>query len=127
MKLYESTYYTFSLDGDTIINRWKDDSAKMSYQDFKDALMNLAGYIIEHKSKKLLIDTTNFKFTLPNENIAFRNEEFYPRITKVGTSRQALIMPEEYLAYVEDEVAETDVVKTRYFASKTEAIDWLSS
>lgn len=127
MKLYESTYYTFSIDGDTIINRWNENTAKMSFQDFKDALMNLAGYINEHKSKKILIDTTNFRFTLPDENVAFRNEEFYPRITKVGTSRQALILPEEYLAYAEDEVAETDVVQTRYFASETEAIDWLSS
>lgn len=127
MKLYESTYYTFSLEDDTIINRWTDDTAKMSYQDFKDALMNLAGYMIEHKAEKLLIDTTNFKFTLPSENIAFRNEEFYPRITKVGAKKQALVMPKEYLAYVEDEVAETDVVKTRYFADEAEATDWLAS
>jgi hypothetical protein len=127
MKLYESTYYSFSLKGDTIINRWNDTTAKMSYQDFKDALMNLAGYIIEHKSKKILIDTTNFKFTLPSENVAFRNEEFYPRITKAGAMKQALVMPEEYLVYVKDEVAETDVVKTRYFAHETEAIDWLES
>ncbi len=127
MKIYESTYYTFSLDGDMIINRWNENTAKMSFQDFKDALMNLAGYINEHKSNNILIDTTNFQFALPDENIAFRNEEFYPRITKVGVSRQALVMPKEYLAYVEDEVAETDVVQTRYFASETEAIDWLSS
>lgn len=118
MNLYESTYYTFSLEGDTIINRWNNNTAKMSYQDFKDTLMNLAGYIIEHKSKKILIDATNFQFNLPSENVAFRNEEFYPRITKVGTKRQALILPKEYLAFVEDEVAETEVVQTRYFASE---------
>ena len=127
MKLYESTYYTFSLGGDTIINRWSDNTAKMSYQDFKDALMNLAGYIIEHKTGKIIIDATNFQFALPDDNITWRNENFYPRITKVGTKRQALILPKEYLAYVVDEVAETDVVQTRYFASETEATDWLSS
>ncbi len=127
MKLYESTYYTFSLEGDTIINRWSDNTAKMSYQDFKDALMNLAGYIIEHKSKKILIDTNSFRFTLPDDNITWRNENLYPRITKNGTMKQALILPKEYLAYVEDEVVETDVVQTRYFASEIEATDWLSS
>lgn len=127
MKLYESTYYTFSLDGDTIINRWKDTSAEMSYQDFKDSLMNLAGYINEHKSKMILIDTTDFKFTLPSENITFRNEEFYPRITKAGVTKQALVLPEEYLVYVTDEVAETDVVKTRYFSNESEATDWLAN
>lgn len=127
MKLYESTYYTFSLDGDTIINCWKDTTAKMTYQDFKDTLMNLAGYIVEHKSKKIIIDTMNFQFTLPEENLAFRNEEFYPRITKVGVTKQALVMPEAYLSYVKDEVADTDIVQTRYFASEAEATDWLSS
>ena len=127
MKLYESTYYTFSLEGDTIINRWSADTAKMSFQDFKDTLMNLAGYIIEHKSTKIIIDATNFQFSLPDDNITWRNENFYPRITKVGTKRQALILPKDYLAYAEDEIAESDMVQTRYFASETEAKDWLSS
>ena len=127
MNLYESTYYTFSIDGDTIINRWKDITAKMTYQDFKDTLMNLAGYIVEYKSKKIIIDTMNFQFTLPDENLAFRNDEFYPRITKVGVTKQALVMPEAYLSYVKDEVADTDVVHTRYFASEAEAKDWLAS
>jgi hypothetical protein len=127
MNLYDSTYYTFSLYGDTIINRWKDTTAKMTYQDFKDTLMNLAGYIVEYKSKKIIIDTLNFQFTLPDENLAFRNDEFYPRITKVGVTKQALVMPEAYLSYVKDEVADTDVVHTRYFASEAEAKDWLAS
>lgn len=127
MKLYESTYYTFSLEGNTIINRWNDNTGKMNYQDFKDALMNLAGYIIEHKTEKILIDSNNFQFTLPDDNITWRNKNFYPRITINGTMKQALILPKEYLAYVEDEVAESDVVQTRYFATETEATDWLSS
>lgn len=127
MNIYDSTYYKFSLDGNRIIVRWKDTTAKMTYQDFKDSLMNLAGYIVEHKSKEILIDTMNFQFTLPEEYIAFRNDEFYPRIKRVGVTKQALFMPKEYLSYVKDEVAETDVVQTRYFASEAEATDWLSS
>lgn len=124
--LYESTYYSLSVKGDTMINRWNANTSKMSYQDFKDALMNLAGYIIEYKTKKLLIDTKEFQFTLPNENTTWRNEVFYPRITKVGTDRQALVMPKEYLAYVTDEVGENEIVQTRYFSDEIEAINWLS-
>lgn len=126
MQLYDSTYYTFSLEGDTIINRWKETTTTMTYQDFKDTLMNLAGYIVEHKSKKIIIDTMNFQFTLPEENLTFRNDEFYPRITKVGVTKQALVLPEAYLQYTKDEVAETDVVHTRYFATEAEAKEWLS-
>lgn len=67
MKLYQSKYYEFELSDGVIINRWLDTTAQMTYQDFKDALMNLAGYMIEHKTTRLLIDTTSLKFQLPPE------------------------------------------------------------
>ena len=127
MKLYESTFYQLELDGDRIINRWKDTTDKMTFQDFKDALMNLAGYTIENRISKILIDTSNFKFQLPPENLEFRNEVFYPRVIKVGAIRQALVMPREYLQYVEDELGDDVVVPTRYFADESEAIAWLDN
>lgn len=127
MKIYESTYYQFELDEDRIVNRWKDTTDKMTFQDFKDALMNLAGFAIENRTPKILIDTSNFKFQLPAENVEFRNEVFYPRVTKVGAISQALVMPEEYLQYAEDELGDDVVVPTRYFANESEAIAWLDS
>jgi hypothetical protein len=62
-----------------MINRWLESTAHMDFQDFKDALMNLAGYNIEYKATRTLVDTTNFKFELPPENIEFRNKEYHPR------------------------------------------------
>lgn len=126
MKIYESTFYQFALDGDRIVNRWKDTSSKMTFQDFKDALMNLAGFAIENRMSKILIDTNNFRFELPPENVEFRNKVFYPRVTKVGAVRQALVMPKEYLQYVEDELGEDVIVPTRYFSEELEAVAWLS-
>lgn len=127
MKIYESTFYSFELDGDRIVNRWKDNTVNMTYQDFQDTLMTLAGFIIEYHTQNILIDTTNFKFELPPENLEFRNKVFYPRVTKVGSVRQALIMPKEYLKYVKDEIGSDVVVPTRYFAEESEAIAWLDS
>lgn len=126
MQIYESNYYQFELEKDRIVNRWKDNSDKMTYQDFKDALMNLAGYINEHRILHILIDTNNFKFQLPPENLEFRNNEFYPRIKKVGEVKQAIVMPEEFLQYVEDEIGDGVVVPTRYFAKESEATAWLA-
>lgn len=126
-KLYESTYYSFERDGDRIVNRWKDNTDKMNYQDFKDTLMTLAGFMIEYQIPHLLIDTTNFKFQLPPENLEFRNTVFYPRVTKVGAVKQALIMPEEYMKFVQDELGSDVVVPTRYFADESEATAWLDS
>lgn len=127
MKIYDSTFYSFELDGDRIVNRWKDTTVNMTFQDFQDALMNLAGFMIEHQKPHILIDTTHFKFQLPPENVEFRNTVFYPRVTKVGAVKQALIMPEEYMKYVKDEVGGDVVVPTRYFSDESEAIDWLTS
>ena len=126
-KLYESTYYQFEHDNDRMINRWKNTTENMSFQEFKDALMNLAGFALEYQTSKLLIDTRSFKFQLPPENEAFRNDVFNPRIAKLGTIRQALIMPKEYMQYVRDELGDGVLVPTRYFADESEAIAWLDS
>lgn len=127
MKIYESTYYIFELEGDRIINRWKDTTETMTFQDFKDALMNLAGFAIEYRAPKILIDTSSFRFQLPPESEEFRTEVFYPRVTKVGATRQALIMPKEYMQYVKDELGDDVVVPTKYFVDESEAITWLDS
>ncbi len=127
MKIYESKYYGFELSDTIMINRWHDTTAQMTYQDFKDALMNLAGFMIEHKSTRLLIDTTNFKFELPAEADEFRNKEFNPRITKIGEIRQALVMQKDYLKYVYDELGSDVIVPTRYFGEESEATSWLTS
>ena len=126
MQLYESSFYQFELDGDRIVNRWKDNTDKMTYQDFKDALMTLDGSLIEHRTLNILIDTNNFKFQLPPENLEFRDKEFYPRVTKVGAVKQAIVMKKEHLQYVEDEIGSDVVVPTRYFAEESEAIAWLA-
>lgn len=127
MKIYESRYYEFELRDNYMINRWHDNTDQMTYQDFKDALMNFAGFIIEQKSTRVLVDTTNFKFELPSESDEFRTKEFYPRIIKVGKVKQALIMPKEYLQFVQDELGGDVIVPTRYFSEESEATAWLAS
>jgi hypothetical protein len=97
----------------------------MNYQDFKDALMNFAGYVIEHKIVNLLVFTENFKFKQPEETDEWRKKEYNPRIKKVGDVKQALVMPEEFLQYVEDEI--DSVVPVRYFPNESEARAWLDS
>ena len=127
MKIYESTYYTFELSDKHIIVRWKDNTDQMSYQDFKDALMNFAGYVIEHKMLNVLIFAENFKFRQPEEEAEWRKNEYSPRVLKVGAIKQALVMKEEFLPYVEDEIGDSTTVTSRYFSSESEATAWLHS
>lgn len=127
MKIYESTYYSFELNEKTIVVRWKDNTDKMNYQDFKDALMNFAGYVIEHQSLKVLIFAENFKFRQPEEEAEWRKNVYNTRIKKVGEVKQALVMPKEFLPYVEDEIGSTALVQVRYFSDESEATAWLDS
>jgi hypothetical protein len=125
MTIYESTFYSFELSEKYLIVRWKDNTDQMNYQDFKDALMNFAGYVIEHKILNLLIFAENFKFRQPEEEPEWRKKEYNQRIKKVGEVKQALVMPEEVLQYVEDEI--DGVVPVRYFSNESEARAWLDS
>jgi hypothetical protein len=99
----------------------------MSYQDFKDALMNFAGYVIEHQMVNVLIFAINFQFKQPEEESEWRKKEYFPRIKKVGDIKQAIVMQKEHLQYVKDEVGSTAIVPTRYFSSEDEATAWLNS
>jgi SpoIIAA-like len=127
MKIYESTFYSFELSEKYIIVRWKDNTDQMSYQDFKDALMNFAGYVIEHQMLNVLIFAENFKFRQPEEEPEWRKNEYSPRVLKVGGIKQALVMKEEFLQYVEDEIGSTTTVTSRYFSDESEARAWLDS
>ncbi len=125
MKIYESTFYSFEQSDTSMVFHWKDNTDQMSLQDFKDALMNFAGYVIEHQILKLLVFTENFKFNTPEEGHEWRKKEYNTRIKKVGAVKQALIMKEEFLQYVEDEI--DSLVPVRYFSNESEARAWLDS
>lgn len=127
MKIYESTFYSFELSEKYIIVRWKDNTDQMSYQDFKDTLMNFAGYVIEHQMSNILIFAENFKFRQPEEEPEWRKNEYNPRIKKVGEVKQALVLQEEFLQYAEDEIGSTATVQVRYFSDESEATAWLDS
>jgi SpoIIAA-like len=125
MKLYDSRYYSFELSDKYMIFHWKDSTDQMSLQDFKDALMNFAGYVVEHQTPNLLVFTENFRFNVPEEGHEWRKKEYNHRVKKVGGVKQALLMKEEFLPYVENEI--DSVIPVRYFSSEGEARAWLDS
>jgi len=62
----------------------------------------------------------------PEEEVEWRKNEYAPRLKKVGKVRQALVMLEEHLQYVQDEIGSTAIVPSRYFAKESEATAWLT-
>lgn len=127
MTLYSHSLYQFTLlDNNILKNEWTEKTETMTYEDFQEAVQNHAGFAIEHRSLNLLVDTRNFKYTLPEENIIWTEDELNPRYHKLGVKKFAMIMAAEYLSYVQDIPAQDGKFATRYFADYNEALAWLS-
>jgi hypothetical protein len=127
MILYSHSLYQFTLlDNNILKNEWTEKTANMNLEDFQEAVQNHAGFAIEHRSLNLLVDTRNFKFTVPEENNAWSENELNPRYHKLGVKKFAMILPAEYLSYVKDIPTQDGKFATRYFADYNEAVDWLS-
>lgn len=127
MTLYTNSLYQLTLlDNNILQNEWTEKTATMSYEDFQEAVQNHAGFVIEYGSVNLMVDTRNFKFSLPEENATWAEKENYPRYYKAGVKKFAFVMPAEYLPYVKDIPAEDGKFETRYFADYDEALAWLS-
>ncbi len=127
MTLYSHSLYQFTLlDNNILKNEWTEKTATMTLEDFQEAVQNHAGFAIEYRSLNLLVDTRNFKYTLPAENNAWTAKELNPRYYKLGVKKFAMIMPAEYLQYVKDTPAQDGKFASRYFADYNEALAWLS-
>jgi|688.fasta_scaffold25474_3 hypothetical protein len=127
MTLYSHSLYQFTLlDNNILKNEWKEKTETMTLEDFQEAVQNHAGFVIEHRCLNLLVDTRNFKYTIPEENNEWTEKELNPRYHKLGVKKFAFIMPAEYLAYVKDTPAKDGKFASRYFADENEAVAWLS-
>jgi hypothetical protein len=127
MTLYSHSLYQFTLlDNNILKNEWTEKTETMTLEDFQEAVQNHAGFVIEHHCLNLLVDTRNFKFTVPEENSAWSEKELNPRYHKLGVKKFAFIMPAEYLSYVKDIPAQDGKFATRYFADENQAVAWLS-
>jgi L-asparaginase/Glu-tRNA(Gln) amidotransferase subunit D len=127
MTLYSHSLYQFTLlDNNILKNVWTEKTQTMTLEDFQEATQNHAGFVIEHSSLNLLVDTRNFKYRVPEENTAWTEKELNPRYHNIGVKKFAFIMPVEYLAYVKDTPSQDGKFATRYFADENEALTWLS-
>jgi hypothetical protein len=90
--LSESPLYRFELVHDVLAFRWTERTARMTEQDFKDAVMNDAGFALEHRPLGLLIDTTSFRYPAPTPG-AWRDEAVVPRYLRAGVTRMAYVAP----------------------------------
>lgn len=125
--LYSHSLYAFKLIEDKHILKftWTDQHASMNYEDFQEACTNYAGFAMEYQTTKLLVDTQNFVFQLPEAFPDWREQYHNPRLHKVGVQKFAYIMHPDHMQYVQNTPAKDHHFATFYFTSEAEAIQWL--
>ena len=93
-KVYQNTYYDFSVEDDCncIIFEWKNETQSMKDDDFKEGLYNFAKYGQENHCHEMCVDLRNFKGH-PSPEVAqtWRSQEAVPRYNKMGIKKFAYL------------------------------------
>ncbi len=105
---------------------WTDNTQEMSYEDFKTACNNYAGFAWQYQAKHLLVDTRHFHFQLPPDFVTWREEQLNPRYYQLGVLKFAYVTKPEFIQLMKDIPAENGKFETRNFTSTAAAIDWLN-
>lgn len=103
--------------------KWKDTTAKMTDQDFKDTLTELAKVAAKNQTPYLVIDTLNFKhqFEDVQATMGWRAQNIIPQYKSAGVVKEAFLIPEGAPKIQ----AEHDDLKTDSFTSDDDIKNWL--
>lgn len=127
--VYQTRLYNFHHDeeNNVLIFDWTEATADMNDQDFMDALSNYAGFAFELNGPGLLVDVVNFKHSIGDEAMKWRNESALPRYMAAGSYKMGYVLPPPAMS----QVPQGDVVHgefmDHYFDNRVAATEWLTS
>lgn len=123
MKIYEHKIMDFDLQGDRIDSTWKPKAEKMSDRDFQYCILRYASFSMEHGSKKVLIDLSEFRFK-PSEASGQFHAEYMTKIYNlIGVTKKVFVAPfmENKVVGKEPDTGYDNAFMQRY----EEAVAWL--
>ncbi|SFF53185.1 hypothetical protein [Thermoflexibacter ruber] len=112
--------------------QWLADSEKMSEEDFKAEIEAEKKALEEVKPKNILADTLQMGFAIPPNLQEWHNGIIFPVFQGIGLQKLAILVSHDLFVQVsieqliDEEKSNTDL-KTRYFDSEENAINWLKS
>ena len=128
MKLFETPLYSFELTDHHILKFiWTPETKNMNFLNFQESCMIYAGLAIEHQVTKLLIDTRQFEFSMPENYMEWKEAYLNPRYAKVPVKKHAFIMPLEVLQNMEHQEFKESTYMNKFFDNEEKAIDWLTN
>ena len=128
--VYEDSYgsVTDHVNEGYVELRWYDATSGMSSAEFKDWLAKFCDLLEASDEKLVLVDSTGFKMFGIDNTGEWREEQIIPRYNQHGVKKFAFHMPAEFHrigAHPSPEGVAS--FPTGYFASRTEATEWLVS
>lgn len=73
----------------------------------------------------LLVNTTHFEATLPDEYTDWKNENLNPIYAQAPLKRMAYVLKQASYEYFKGVVSEEGTYTNRYFNNEEKAIEWL--
>lgn len=112
--------------------QWLADSEKMSEEDFKEEIEAEKKAFEEVKPKNILADTLQMGFAIPPNLQEWHNAIIFPVFQSIGLQKLAILVSHDLFVQVSieqliDEDKSNTGLRTRYFDSEENAINWLKS
>lgn len=124
MILYDHQYMEFVSKEDRIDFIWKPETEKMTDHDFQYTILRYASYVMEYRTKKVLIDLTNFKFTPAEASGQFHSDYVTKIYNMMGVTRKVFVAP-----FMENKVIGKEPgtdYDSAFMSSYDEAVNWLN-
>ncbi len=93
MRIYDNQYMEFVFKEDRIDFIWKPETKKMTDNDFQYAILRYASYVMEYRTRKVLIDLTDLKFTPDEASGQFHSDYVTKIYNMMGVTRKVFISP----------------------------------
>lgn len=127
MDLHRDDFAQFIYDPDSRVLSilWTEATEGMSTEDFKAGLERLADYAEAHRSPRVLVDVSNFRFRPPPEIGPWRETQIVPRYNEAGVERFAYVHGAGATLPPATPSPDSEIFETRHFDSRADAIAWM--
>ena len=125
MALYEHKYMTFEQKKDRIDFIWKSGTESMTDHDFQYCILRYASFVMEYRSKKVLIDLSDFKFSPSEASGRFHSDYVTKVYNMMGVTRKVFVAP-----FMENKVIGKEPgtdYENAFMQTFEEAVDWVNA
>ena len=134
MEVSRHPFYVFDLDEHASLMSfvWTEKSVAMTVDDYKDAIREYAGLVLEHRARYALVDLRKFRYRVEDADVlrSWWADEIAPLYNQAGLEKFAFVLPEGEQAPPDETPAKAEAGEkfvTKQFGSKQAAISWLTA